>query len=70
MFLEATIAYILLYRGGELMTIYYDDKEFDNDKDAAMYFKSCDYPNIMFNMRKGKNVREAIWNLVKRNRKC
>ena len=45
-------------------------KEFDNDKDAAMYFKSCDYPNIMFNMRKGKNVREAIWNLVKRNRKC
>ena len=45
-------------------------KEFDTDKDAAMYFKTCDYPQIMFCIRNGKNVREAIWNLVKRNRKC
>lgn len=45
-------------------------KEFDTDKEAALYFKTCDYPQIMFNMRKNKNVREAIWDLVKRNRKC
>ena len=45
-------------------------KEFDTDKEAALYFKTCDYPQIMFCMRNGKNVREAIWNLVKRNRKC
>ena len=45
-------------------------REFDTDKEAAMYFNTCNYPNIMFNMRKGKDFREAIWNLVKRNRKC
>lgn len=45
-------------------------KEFDTDKEAALYFKTCDYPQIMFCIRNGKNVREAIWNLVKRNRKC
>ena len=45
-------------------------KEFYTDKEAAMYFNTCDYPQIMFCIRKGKNVREAIWNLVKRNRKC
>lgn len=45
-------------------------KEFDTDKEAALYFKTCDYPQIMFCIRKGKSVREAIWNLVKRNRKC
>ena len=45
-------------------------REFETDKEAAIYFKTCDYPQIMFNMRNGKNVREAIWNLVKINRKC
>ena len=45
-------------------------REFDTDKEAAMYFKTCDYPQIMFCIRNGKNVREAIWNIVKRNRKC
>ena len=45
-------------------------KEFDTDKEAALYFKTCDYPQIMFCIRKGKNVREAIWNFIKRNRKC
>ena len=45
-------------------------KEFCTDKEAALYFKTCYYPQIMFCIRKGKNVREAIWNLVKRNRKC
>ena len=45
-------------------------KEFDTDKEAALYFKTCDYPQIMFCIRNGKNVKEAIWNLVKRNRKC
>ena len=45
-------------------------KEFDTDKEATMYFNTCDYPQIMFCIRNGKNVREAIWNLVKRNRKC
>lgn len=45
-------------------------REFDNDKDAAMYFNTCDYPHIMFCIRKDKGVREAIWNHIKRNRKC
>ena len=44
-------------------------KEFDTDKEAAVYFNTCDYPHIMFCIRKGKNIREPIWNLVKRNRK-
>ena len=35
-----------------------------------MYFNTCDYPQIMFCIRKGKNVREAIWNFIKRKRKC
>ena len=44
-------------------------REFDTDKEAAVYFNTCDYPHIMFCIRKGKNIREPIWNLVKRNRK-
>lgn len=45
-------------------------KEFYTDKEAALYFKTCNYPQIMFCIRKGKDVREAIWNFIKRNRKC
>ena len=44
-------------------------REFDTDKEAALYFNNCDYPHIMFYMRKGKDVREPIWNFIKRNRK-
>lgn len=43
-------------------------KEFDSDKEAAAYFGKCDFPGIMFCMRKNRDVKKAIWNLIKKNK--
>ena len=43
-------------------------KEFDSDKEAAIYFSKCDFPGIMFCMRKNRDVKKAIWNLIKKNK--
>jgi len=40
-------------------------RDFDTDKDAAMYFKTCKYPSILFAIRKGKNYDNIIWKIVK-----
>ena len=38
---------------------YRDD--FETDKDAALYFKTCTYPHILFYKRKGYDYKQLIW---------
>lgn len=40
-------------------------REFDTDKEAAEYFKTCKWRPILFNMRKGKPYDFIIWKQVK-----
>lgn len=41
---------------------YRDD--FETQKDAAAYFKTCTYPGILFLMRAGRDTTESIWSNV------
>ena len=45
---------------------YRDD--FETQKDAAMYFKNCTYPAVLFGMRNGKNVDKIIWRIIDKER--
>lgn len=40
-------------------------REFDTDKEAAEYFKTCKWRPILFNMRKGKPFDYLIWKTIK-----
>lgn len=44
-------------------------KEFDTDKEAAEYFKTCKWQSILFALRKDKPVSHIIWKQVKRELK-
>ena len=44
-------------------------KEFDTDKEAAEYFKTCKWQSILFALRKGKSVSPIIWKQIKRELK-
>lgn len=41
-----------------------DYREFDNRKDAAMYFKTCDYPHVLFAKMDGKDYSDFIWRMI------
>ena len=43
---------------------YRDD--FETDKDAALYIKTCTYPHVLFYMRKGYDYNALIWKYVER----
>lgn len=40
-------------------------REFDTDKEAAEYFKTCEYRSILFNIRRGKMYSDIIWKIIK-----
>ena len=40
-------------------------REFDTDKEAAEYFKTCKYRGILFNIRRGKEYSDIIWKMIK-----
>lgn len=40
-------------------------REFDSDKEAAEYFKTCKYRSILFNIRRGKRYSDVIWKMIK-----
>lgn len=40
-------------------------RNFDTDKDAALYFNTCRWRPILFNMRKGKKYDNLIWKTIK-----
>ena len=40
-------------------------KDFDTDKEAAEYFKTCKWRPILFNLRKGKPYDFIIWKKIK-----
>jgi RNA ligase len=40
-------------------------REFDTDKEAALYFNTCKWRPILFNMRKGKPYDPLIWRVIK-----
>ncbi len=40
-------------------------REFDTDKEAAEYFKTCKYRSILFNIRRGKRYSDVIWKIIK-----
>lgn len=40
-------------------------KDFDTDKEAAFYFKTCKWRPILFNLRKGKPYDFIIWKTIK-----
>ena len=40
-------------------------KDFETDKEAAEYFKTCKYQSILFSIRKGKPYDHIIWKLIK-----
>lgn len=42
-------------------------KEFDSDKEAAFYFKTCKWTPILFQMRKKKNIDQTIWKIIKQD---
>lgn len=42
--------------------------EFETDKEAAEYFKTCTYPFVMFAMRKGMNIDKFIWKIIDKQR--
>ena len=44
-------------------------KEFDTDKEAAEYFKTCKWQSILFALSKGKSVSPIIWKQIKRELK-
>lgn len=48
------------------------DTDFKNDfktrKEAAEYFKTCDYPSVMFAMLDGKDVSSYIWKIINKER--
>lgn len=37
---------------------------FDTQKEAALYFQTCKYPSVLFNMRSGKDINPPIWKYV------
>jgi len=52
------------YKLIELQSIK-DFKLFDNRKDAAEYYKTCDNPGILFNMLDNRDYSKYIWKLIK-----
>jgi len=44
-------------------------KEFETDKEAAEYFKTCKWQSILFALRKGKPTAHIIWKQIKRELK-
>ena len=41
-------------------------RDFDTDREAAEYFKTCKWRPILFNMRKGKDYSSIIWKNIKK----
>ena len=41
-------------------------RDFDTDREAAEYFKTCRWRPILFNMRKGKDYSSIIWKNIKK----
>lgn len=40
-------------------------RHFETDKEAALYFNTCKWRPILFNIRKGKDVSYLIWKVIK-----
>lgn len=40
-------------------------KTFDTDKETALYFMSCNHPNVLFSMWKYRNYKPLIWKLIR-----
>lgn len=40
-------------------------KTFDTDKETAIYFMSCNHPNVLFSMWKNRNYKTLIWKLIR-----
>lgn len=42
-------------------------RDFDDDKEAAVYFNKYDLAPVLFRMRKGKDYSRIIWKMIKRS---
>lgn len=42
--------------------------DFKTRKEAAEYFKTCDYPSVMFAMLDGKDISSYIWKIINKER--
>lgn len=43
--------------------------DFEDRSQAAMYYKTCTYPSVMFAMLDGKDISQFIWKIVAKQRK-
>ena len=43
--------------------------DFETRKDAAEYFKTCEYPSVLFAMLNGEDVTRYIWKIIAKHRK-
>lgn len=43
--------------------------DFETRKDAAEYFKTCEYPSVLFAMLNGEDVTRYIWKIIAKARK-
>jgi T4 RnlA family RNA ligase len=42
-----------------------DYKVLETRKETALYFQTCQYPSVMFNLLTGKRVNETIWKMIR-----
>ena len=40
--------------------------DFETKKDAAIYFKTCKYPHVLFAMYNKKDYSRVIWDIIKK----
>ena len=43
--------------------------DFETRKDAAEYFKTCEYPSVLFAMLNGDDIARYIWKIIAKTRK-
>lgn len=54
------------YRDIEITTLMQYRDDFENDKEAAEYFKKCENSDILFAVRRGKDYSANLWRKIKK----